>query len=211
MPEVHITVADEGFELRGRLDGPEGGPGLVLCHPHPAFGGTMDTPLIVALAEAAGAAGMRTLRFCFRGIGGSRGRSEGGNAEHRDVCAATSFLRAELQADVAIAGYSFGALMATRALANGLSASRFAALALPTALIVGRDDRVADLRAAAAAQPSLFIGGDQDQFCDLPVLRGWTEEVATAAVDPLPGVSHFPTGPDLAELVRRTVAFLLPR
>src|SRR4051812_3472884 len=112
---LRIAVPDEEFTLDAILSGPAGGPGVVLCHPHPAFGGTMRTPLIVALAGALGASGHRVLRFDFRGVGGSGGAPTGGLVEDRDVRAACAVLEAAGD-PVAIVGYSFGALMSIKAI-----------------------------------------------------------------------------------------------
>src|SRR5438477_382290 len=109
---VDIPVPGEGFSLEGLLEGPSDGGRVVVCHPHPGFGGTMHIPFVVAMARALAAAGLRVLRFNFRGIGGSGGTPTGGLAEDRDVRAACALLRgaAPETSGVAIAGYSFGAL-----------------------------------------------------------------------------------------------------
>ncbi|MCU1280588.1 MAG: Alpha/beta hydrolase, partial [bacterium] len=83
---VRIPVA--GFTLQGEARVVDGAPAAVVCHPHPAFGGRMDSPLVVALADAFAAAGWSTLRFNFRGLEQSEGTPTGGIAEHEDVGAA---------------------------------------------------------------------------------------------------------------------------
>ena len=215
---VWIPV-DGRFQLEGRLEGPVGGLPVVVCHPHPAFGGTMDTPIVAALAERLAAAGARVLRFNFRGIGRSEGKPTGGLDEHEDVRAACAFLRAPVargavdpsgpSTEIALAGYSFGGLMAARAIASGERVRRFAALALPT-VIVGEDAaRVADVIAANRAVPTLYVSGDRDQFSEIDRLQAFAAAAPGTRVEVLPGAGHFPTGPDLDAMLRLATTFLL--
>jgi uncharacterized protein len=53
--------------------GSPGGAYAVVCHPHPLFGGTMDNKVVSTLAKAMRDAGIPSLRFNFRGVGGSAG------------------------------------------------------------------------------------------------------------------------------------------
>ena len=65
------------FAIECAIDAPAGKPcGVaVVCHPHPQFGGTMDNKVVQTLARAFVQLGWRSVRFNFRGIGGSAGRS----------------------------------------------------------------------------------------------------------------------------------------
>ena len=51
---------------------------VVLCHPHPLFGGSMDNAVVLALRDVFWAAGIGTLRFNYRGVGQSEGSYGGG-------------------------------------------------------------------------------------------------------------------------------------
>ena len=48
-------------------------PGMILCHPHPALGGSMHNGVITAISKLGSESGIASLRFNFRGIGGSEG------------------------------------------------------------------------------------------------------------------------------------------
>ena len=62
----------DGLELVGELDAPEViDAALVICHAHPNMGGTMKSPLLIALKDAMLARGYAVLRFNFRGVEGS--------------------------------------------------------------------------------------------------------------------------------------------
>ena len=93
-------------------------------------GGTMAQPVVYRIAQACRQRRLATLRFNFRGVGGSLGTFSG-TEEHRDVEAAAAFLRGRLASSgrrrdcpgrmtlpVALAGYSFGSIMAARAAAE---------------------------------------------------------------------------------------------
>ena len=48
-------------------------PTVVVCHPHPLMGGNMDNNVVVGVCESLQANGIASLRFNFRGVGGSAG------------------------------------------------------------------------------------------------------------------------------------------
>jgi hypothetical protein len=203
---VKIPVAD--FALEGEAHLIAGAPAAVVCHPHPAFGGRMDNPLVVALDEACHAAGFSTLRFNFRGLEGSGGTPTGGVQEHEDVAAAIAWMRAQGAARVALIGYSFGALMAARALADGAGVAAFAAVGFPTTIVGQHRDRIAHIeRALDTKVPWLFVGGDADQFCEIDRLEKWVEGRPWARNDVLPGRGHFLTGTDAVEVCERVARF----
>ncbi len=93
-------------------------PGLVLCHPHPLFGGSMDDSRLIAIQQAAVAKGFNTLRFNYRGVGKSQGQFGQGIGEIQDTIAAVKFLRNHPHTDstrISLLGYSFGGSMSLAA------------------------------------------------------------------------------------------------
>jgi uncharacterized protein len=188
----------------------DGAPAAVVCHPHPAFGGRMDNPLVVDLGDALAAAGWSAVRFNFRGLDGSEGTPTGGHREHEDVAAVVEWARAQGAPRVALVGYSFGALMAARALSDGTAVAAFAGVGFPTTILGHDPERVAHVeRALDRRAPWLFIGGDADQFCEVERLRGWVEGRPWARLQVLPGRGHFFAGPgEAADLCRRVTAFV---
>ena len=91
IPEQPVTIPfAPGRSLEGALTLPDRCPaGVVLCHPHPRYGGDMDSLVVVAAAEACAGQGLATLRFNFRGVGGSGGAWDEGRGEQDDVRAAS--------------------------------------------------------------------------------------------------------------------------
>ena len=87
MPDpMRLTTAD-GVTLEAELALPVGSPrcGMVLCHPHPQYGGTMRSIVISALFDALPPRGVACLRFNFRGVEGSEGTHDFGNLERVDA------------------------------------------------------------------------------------------------------------------------------
>ena len=114
---MRFTSADR-LSLEGRLTAGDRDRGVVLCHPHPLYGGSMLTPVILTVEAAFHEAGFTTLAFNFRGVGGSEGTYGEGRAEVADVAGALAHLRAALGGEprlIAIAGYSFGSHVGGRA------------------------------------------------------------------------------------------------
>lgn len=113
-----VRFPAEGVEpplLQGELWLPDAvGPvaGVVVAHPHPQRGGSMDNNVVMALCQGLHAAGIASLRFNFRGVGHSEGEYSGGVDERFDVLGALSFLAEQpgiAPGRVGLAGYSFGA------------------------------------------------------------------------------------------------------
>ena len=77
-PQFKRDDAHRGLEAAGRLEAlleePEDAApqeAALVCHPHPQHGGTMDNKVVQTLARALRQIGYRTVRFNFRGVGGS--------------------------------------------------------------------------------------------------------------------------------------------
>lgn len=94
--------------------------GVVICHPHPLYGGDMHNNVVMAMEEGFTGCGFSTLRFNFRGVGRSGGSYDEGEGEVRDVLAAAQCLVARLGENscLLLAGYSFGAWVCSRAAAG---------------------------------------------------------------------------------------------
>ena len=190
--DVAIPCGD--ITLEGLLHLPDGAdafPGIVVCHPHPQYGGDMYNNLVGALVRAALDSGFAALRFNFRGVGESEGTHTGGQAEPDDVKAACAFLAKEPEIDsgrVALAGYSFGAAMALLASAD-VSPAGLALVSLPT--IAGA------LSPPGGDFPLLLVSGDRDEYSDTAALARLAEAAGEhAQVEIMPGVDHFWAGSD---------------
>lgn len=172
--QVHIPSRDAILEgllhLPSNHESPH--PAVVVCHPHPLYGGDMHSTVVTAACQGLVARGIAALRFNFRGVGGSTGAHDNGPGEQADLIAAIAFLATHPQIApqrIGAAGYSFGAgiLLATApeiGVAIACIAPPAAALAAsplpdwrkPVLLLAGDSDHIvttADLRRAAASIP----------------------------------------------------------
>ncbi len=115
---IKRVVIESDERLEGELHEGRGAGGVVICHPHPLYGGSMRNNVVDAIEEGFAQCGFTTLKFNFRGVGGSTGSYDEGNGEGKDVAAACRFLRenAEIRDNLVLAGYSFGAWASSRAL-----------------------------------------------------------------------------------------------
>lgn len=160
MKQERVIIHSGPLRLEGRLLLPSGGgtepvPGVVLCHPHPLYGGSMDNNVIYAVRRVLVERGIAVLCFNFRGVGQSEGVHDGGRGEVDDALAAVDYLAGREDIDrvaLGLAGYSFGG---TVALAAGMQAEavKAAAAISPPAI-----------PALSSPKPRLVICGAADRL-----------------------------------------------
>jgi len=184
--EQPITIdVGAGVVLDARLAVPQGAwAGVVICHPHPLYGGDMDSGVVLAAAEACARRNIATLRFNFRGVGASTGQHDDGRGEQEDVRAALGDMRRRLPGvAVALAGYSFGAVIATT-VAQKTGVAGLALIAPPL--------RITALPAPAAVLgPVAVIVGAEDQYCPPAALESLRVALPQATITVLEGADHF--------------------
>ena len=182
-----LTFPSGDLKLEGILQFPETtpAPGIVVCHPHPQYGGDMQNNVVDALCETAATNGIAALRFNFRGTGRSQGGYDRGVGEQDDVRAALAYLRDLPEVDserVALAGYSFGAAVAVGAAADSVL-SAYVGVSLPTTM---------SLDGVTMACPALFVSGDEDEYSDADDLTEFVTSLGEKAeLELLPGLGHF--------------------
>jgi len=184
------TIAvGSGPALEAAMALPAGAPaGVVVCHPHPLYGGDMDSPVVMEISRACAAAGLAALRFNFRGVGSSSGAWDDGRGEQDDVRAALDHLQARLPAPgrLALAGYSFGAMMAAAVAGAGRPLAGLALVAPPLGMRPWQPPTT-----LAVAGPLLLVAGDADQYCPASALTALGQALSRPTVTILDGVDHF--------------------
>jgi alpha/beta superfamily hydrolase len=110
--ESHLLEGPAG-PLEALLEEPEDQApraAVLVCHPHPLYGGTMHNKVVYRMAKAMRRWGAVVLRFNFRGAGRSGGEHAHGRGEVEDAQAALAWLRERYPAlPYTLAGFSFGA------------------------------------------------------------------------------------------------------
>ena len=175
------------------VDEPTLAPGVaiqgvaVIAHPHPLYGGTMDNKVVQTLARAFVQSGWRAVRFNFRGVGASEGVYDEGRGELQDLLSVIQQTAGPAPAPLALAGFSFGSVVVSHALAAlaperapralilvGTAATRFTVAPVPLAL----------------HPVTLVLHGEQDDTVPLTDVMDWARPQALP-VTVVPGVAHF--------------------
>ena len=150
----------------------------VICHPHSLHGGTMDNKVVTMLERTLRDAGVATVRFNFRGVGGSGGVFDDGEGEGDDLATVVALARGRApEAQLWLAGFSFGSFVAAR-MAAVLGAQLLISVAPPVGRFAFR----------SIARPP----------CPWIVLMGEIDEV----VDPAQVFEHFEHMQPPVELLR---------
>jgi alpha/beta superfamily hydrolase len=146
----------------------------------------MEKPVVVRGVEVAREAGLATLRFNFRGVGGSQGVHDQGRGEMEDVRAALALLSAGLSAGarMGLVGYSFGAWVA---------AQWAAAAARPPALaLIAPPLRMSDFDFLDGYPGKvLLVAGTRDEHCPTGDLERLAKRLTAAATRRIEGADHF--------------------
>ncbi len=191
MNSVHTEFPCGEITLEGvwhlpQAEGPF--PGVVVCHPHPLYGGNMSDNVVVAICRALSDHNLAAFRFNFRGVSRSEGSFGGGITEQDDIRAALSLVLSSPDIDaqkIGLAGYSFGA-----------------GVALPVAL---QDERVSRLALVSPAlsdagweqlteydKPKFLVIGDADFVISLERFRERIQEVpGPKQYQVISGADHF--------------------
>ncbi len=191
MKEKKVFIPSTGIRLEGLLSIQEASSfkgGVVLCHPHPQYGGDMNHPVVTTAAETAFEEGFSTLRFNFRGVGESGGSYGEGVGESEDVKAASDYLCLVLKENdfpLALVGYSFGAWAGFPVAIQDERFKGMVAIAPPL--------QIYDFGfLKGCKKKKLFVVGDRDLFCPQSLLEEWygqVEEPKSLAI--IPGADHF--------------------
>ncbi len=142
---------------------------VVICHPHPLYGGSMANKVVHTLSGAFNDMKVFTLRFNFRGVGQSEGQFDQGRGEADDLYAVVQWVRDRYpSASLWVAGFSFGAYVAMRA-QPVVNAQRLLLVAPPVSLF--------DFgRLAPVTVPWMVIQGGQDEIVDSRAVIKWVQQ-----------------------------------
>ncbi len=207
MNREQLFFISGALKLEGRLAAPlrtGAGAGVVICHPHPLYGGSMENNVVRALSRALAEKGIAVLCFNFRGVGRSEGAHDGGRGEIDDALAAIDFMAERNAIDpgrLGLAGYSFGGAVALSAAVRSGRIRAVAAVSPP---------EIPDL--SNCDKPRLVLCGSVDALIPASSILRHEEMIigpdAAGAVEVIEGADHFWHGHE-AEAGGRTALFFL--
>jgi len=186
---MKIEIPCGKITLEGMIHIPGGQgpfPLVVVCHPHPLYGGSMHNNVVDAVCSSLGEKEIAWLKFNFRGVGKSGGRFDNGIGEKDDARAAISSGAGQARIDpqkIGLCGYSFGSMVA-----------------FPVAVEDARVKAVAGIAPFVQpenllhqyARPKLFVCGTQDEFINSQALEKTVQKMPDPKELSLhPGVDHF--------------------
>jgi alpha/beta superfamily hydrolase len=195
------SIAGPAGVLEVLQDLPTGEPRAlaVICHPHPLHGGSLDSKIVHQLARTFNQLGAVSVRFNFRGVGGSTGEYDEGAGERQDLLAVSAWAANRWPGlPLWLAGFSFGGFIAIQAAASlrpqrlvtvAPAVSYFAAqevdvLEADWLLIQGGEDDIVPLEEVQSfvdkldPQPSLVVLDDAGHF-----FHGRLNDVKRAVLD----------------------------
>jgi alpha/beta superfamily hydrolase len=184
---VAIALGEGRFALDGIFAGAPSltGGGAVIAPPHPLYGGSMDSPVVSELAYACEKIGIASLRFNWRGVGGSAGAPSGEVADaDADYRATLAHLEETVPGPVLACGYSFGAAAALRVAVTRPRVTRLILVSPPLALL----DPAALTRFAG---PALVITGENDAFAPPAGLEQILTSAPRARLEVVREADHF--------------------
>jgi uncharacterized protein len=138
---------------------------VLVCHPHPQYGGTMHNKVVYRIARGLRRAGAVVLRFNYRGVNLSQGEYDRGIGEIEDARAALALLRSRYPSlPFSLAGFSFGSRIILKLGCEISGATQLMAVGFPA-------NSYADQSLGDCLVPKIFIVSTHDQFCDVPAME----------------------------------------
>jgi uncharacterized protein len=166
MSESPAMIPCGSLILEACYDSGSGVEAAVICHPHPLYGGSMDNNVVAAVQKTLRDLGWGTLRFNFRGVGGSTGHHKGAAGDAEDLLTVFHYLQQQGKKRLHLAGYSYGAWIGLKAIAHGLQPA--------TSILVSPPLDFLDFKGLNPPFcPSLITLGDEDDFCAVESLKTW--------------------------------------
>lgn len=185
MAEERIVIHSGVLRIEGLFENLPGEKGVVVTHPHPLYGGDMHNHVVETVCRAYREKGYSSLRFNFRGVGGSDGEYNDGKGEQEDVCSAIEFIHHFEKKEIDLVGYSFGAWVNMLAMKKLTKVKRMIMVSPPVDMMdfsfVSPDPRI-----------KLIIAGTKDEFGDIKTIRDamrvWNPDADLRMIE---GADHF--------------------
>jgi len=163
MKEGRVKFPSGDIILEGIVGAPGGDgpfPAVIVCHPHPLYGGDMYNNVVGTVCAALAQASLVAFRFNFRGVGGSGGSYGDGVGEQEDVRSAIAYVKTLGYVDkerIGLAGYSAGAGFGVPVACGDGRVKAICAISPPLSMF--------DFACLSdCAKPKLLVCGGRDDF-----------------------------------------------
>jgi alpha/beta superfamily hydrolase len=191
MQQQQITFTSGSLKLEGVLYLPEGDgtfPCVIVCHPHPLYGGSMDNNVVDAVCNTLVRSSIAAFKFNFRGVGRSQGRYDEGRGEGDDARNAINYISTLKEVDamrIGLCGYSAGAAFSLSACCNDERITAIAAISPPLEMF--DFSFITD-----CVKPLLLVSGSYDDFTPAERFIAFCEDLSDNAEQELiVGADHF--------------------
>ncbi len=105
---IEIVISMEATTVPSKI--------IIVCHPHPVYGGSMDNKVVTTIGRAALGVGFGVVRFNFRGVGQSTGVFDHGHGETADLLKVMDWVQQHYcPQTLVLSGFSFGSFVAYQA------------------------------------------------------------------------------------------------
>ena len=162
---------------------------IVVCHPHPLHGGTMDNKVVTTIVRSFHQLDFNVVSFNFRGVGLSQGEHDKGIGETDDLLTVIDWLFEVLpETGLYLAGFSFGSYVAYRAATISKYKDKIVKL-----LLVAPPVTYPEFSELAEPIMSwIVVQGEADEVVDPDAVFTWLESmISKPTVIRMSGTSHF--------------------
>ena len=172
MVDLLISGPEGKIEAKYNHNKNDDSPTVLILHPDPTRGGTMDTKIVFQLYKIFISNGFSTIRFNFRGVGKSDGLFDDGEGELSDAASVLDWLQQynTNSNKCWVAGFSFGAWVAMQLLMRRPEINGFVCISPPA--------NIRDFGFLAPCPSSgLIVHGDKDNIASYDSTKILTEKL----------------------------------
>ena len=191
MVDLLIPGPERKIEAKYTHNNNNKSPIVLILHPEPTLGGTMNTKIIFRLYKIFVNNGFSAIRFNFRGVGKSNGMYDDGDGELSDATSILDWLQQyNTNSKICwVAGFSFGAWVSMQLLMRRPEVNGFVSVSPPANL---RDFSFL----APCPSSGLIIHGDRDNIASFDSTKILTEKLqkqkkADIKFKAIKGADHF--------------------
>jgi len=160
-------------------------PAIVICHPHPLYGGTMRNKVVYWMSRVFEDMGFHVLRFNFRGVEKSQGTWDEGVGEADDVTAMIDWLEQQHPTSpLYLAGFSFGTYAGLQAARKDARIQGMLAVA-PAVNLWSFDFMLGETR------PLTIIQGTNDEIVPFAMVQAFISPMPHIQFKIVDGAGHF--------------------